>query len=277
MSLNFELLFQVYFKHEFFNSGNLETITVSPTSATQKTFKDYDLIFRSKKNCFSIYFANTFAFEHITRDKILSENLEFNFTLQCNDSKVFGYTGNLPNELENKMLFFQYPNFFNKPEILHQKEYVSEQDFIDYRSFEISYFARPFGHLKIVLDAQMPMDNFIQFTSQSLYWRYIIRTPHLLVYENLMITNKAKNVFFDGPYSIFLPNGESAISFISPEPISQKQTQELKWQLIEQYHVEKNTGKILLPSLPQPNHNSISFLGDQNKIKGNQRILDIII
>jgi len=277
MSLNFELLFQVFFKHEFFNSGNLDFITISPSNETKKLFKDYDLIFRSKKDSFSVFFANIFAFESINRFDILAERLEFNFTLQCNDSNVFGYTGNLPKELENKMLFFQYPNVFLKPEILHQNEYVSDKEFIDFRSSDFSYFSKPFGHLRIVLDYHMPTVNFIQFSSQSLHWRYVIRTPHLLAYENLMITNKSKTVFFDGPFSIVLPNGDAAISFVSPEPISQKQTQDLKWQLLEQFQVEKNIGKILLPALPQPNHNTISFLGDQNKIKGNLRILDIII
>ena len=277
MSLNFELLFQVFFKHEFFNSGNLETITVSPSAATKKIFKDYDLIFRCKKDSFSIFYANIFAFENITREELLAQKLEFNFTIQCNDSNVFGYTGNLPKELENKMLLFQYPNTSLKPEILHQNEYVSDKDFIDFRYFEFSYFSRPFGHLKIVLDSEMPTDNFIQFASQSLYWRYVIRTPHLLVYENLMIANKTKTIFFEGPSSIILPNGDVAISFVSPEPISQKQTQDLKWQLLEQFQIEKKSGKILLPTLPQPNHNSISFLGDKNKIKGDIRILDIII
>jgi hypothetical protein len=277
MSPKYESLFNVHFKHEFFDSGNLDQIVVKPTNATMKTLRDYELICRSDKGKFSIHHPTTFASESITRNNILSDNLDLDFTLQCADKHLMSYTKLLPQNIENKMFLFQYPTISNESNKLHSNNYVSEIDLIDFRDFEIPYFSKPFGHLRIKTDENTPIDNYIQFATPSLYWRYIIRTSYLLDYPGLAITNKSKTVFFDGPSPIILPNGDSALSFISPSIIPQKQFSSLTWQLIEQYQKETNYGKVVIPNLPQPNHKSISFLGEENKIKGEKRILDIIV
>ena len=274
MNSNYEKLFTVHFKHEYFTNDVLASIAIKPTNETIKLIRDYELVLRNHKGSFSIHYPTVFASETNTRDKILADQLNFNFTLECNDPYLLNYTSNLPNRIENLMFNFQYPNVSKNK--LHQKDFVSETDLVDFRSFEIPYFAKPFGHLKIVLDKNMPLENYIKFAAPSLYWRYIIKSPYLLDYSDLAIMNKLKNIIFDGPYPANLPNGEAALTFVSPSTIPQKELSDLNWQLVEQYN-EKNSGRVVLPNLPHPNHKMVSFIGDDYKIEGQKRVLDIII
>ena len=273
MNSNYELLFSVHFKHNFFVNGILNHLELKATNDTLKIIRDYELFIKKNNGSFSIHFPNLFASSPNTRNNILSDKLKLHFTIHCNDPYFMNYTDNLPNDIENKMFLFQYLNN-NK---LHEKDTVSEIDLIDFRDFEIPYFAKPFGHLKIVLHEKFPIDNYIIFSAPSLYWRYIIRSPHLLDYSDLAVTNKNKNIVFDGPYPVTLPNGDPALSFISPNLIPQKELSELNWQLIEHYEAETNGGRTIIPNLPHPNHKSISFIGEHYKIEGQKRVLDIII
>jgi hypothetical protein len=99
----------------------------------------------------------------------------------------------------------------------------------------------------------------------------------LLDYNGLAIINKSKNILFSGPFPLILPNGDPALSFISPTAIPQKELSELNLQLMEQFNVESNSGKTIIPNLPHPNHKSISFIGADNNVEGQKRVLDIII
>lgn len=275
MNSNYEPLFTVDFKHDFFVNGIFIFLEVKPTSETLKIIRDYELVIRKKAGSFSIHFPTFFAGTTNSRNKVIADKLNLHFTLSCNDAHFMNYTNNLPNDIQNKMFLFQNVN--RKNNYLHTNDFVSENDLIDFRDFEIPYFAKPFGHLKIVLDQNLPVENFIKFEAPSLYWRYIIRSPHLLDYDGLAITNKNKNIQFDGPYPVILPNGDAALSFVSPKLIPQKELSQLNWQLLEQYNADTNNGKIVIPNLQHPNHKAISFIGANYNIEGQKRVLDIII
>jgi hypothetical protein len=277
MSTQYESLFNIYFKHDYFKTGVIDTINIKPTQETIKLFRDYELVLKFKNNSFSIHYPTIFASENNTRNKVLSDKIQFDFTIECKDNNFFNYTDFLGDQIENKMFLFEYPNDSNKLNYLHAEVYVSNIELLDYRKFENLYFSKPFGHLKIITDSNFPIDNFIQFKSPSLYWRYIIRTPYLIEYKNLAICNKNKTEFFEGPKKITLPNGESALSFVSPTEIKQLEFSDLHYQLLEEYDKETNYGKVLLPNLPHPNNKSITYLGEENKIEGKNRILDIVI
>ena len=272
MNSSYEPLFIIHFKHDYFVSEVFAHIDVKPTNETLKIIRDYDLVIRKNTGSFSIHFPTIFASSPNSRIKILSDKLNFHFTLQCTDASFMNYTGNLPKDIENKMFLFQYAN--NK---LHTNDRVSENDLVDFRQFEIPYFSKPFGHLKIQLDENLPIENFIKFSAQSLYWRYIIRSPHLMDYSGLAITNKNRNIQFDGPYPVTLPNGDPALSFVSPNIIPQKELTQLTWQLVEQFNTDNNSGKTIIPNLQHPNHKTISFIGSEYNIEGQKRVLDIII
>jgi hypothetical protein len=275
MSSNYAPLFTVNFKHDFFSNGIFAHLDIKPTNETLKIIRDYELVIRKNIGSFSIHYPTVFASSPNTRTNLLSDKLNLHFTLLCNDSSFMNYTSNLPNDIENKMFLFQYP--LNKGSNLHVNQLVTEIDMIDFRDFEIPYFAKPFGHLKIVLDQDLPIENFIKFAAPSLYWRYIIRSPHLLDYSGLAITNKNRNIQFDGPYPVTLPNGDPALSFVSPNIIPQKELTQLTWQLVEQFNTDGNGGKTIIPNLQHPNHKTISFIGTDYNIEGQKRVLDIII
>ena len=275
MSSNYEPLFTVDFKHDFFVNGIFAFLEVKPTSETLKIIRDYELVIKKKPGSFSIHFPTFFAGSPNSRNKIISDKLNLHFTLGCTDEHFMNYTNNLPNDIQNKMFLFQNVN--RKNNYLHTSDFVTENDLIDFRDFEIAYFAKPFGHLKIVLNQNLPIENIIKFESPSLYWRYIIRSPHLLDYSGLAITNKNKNILFDGPYPVTLPNGDPALSFVSPNVIQQKELCQLTWQLFEQFNAETNSGKTIIPNLQHPNHKTISFIGAEYNIEGQKRVLDIII
>jgi hypothetical protein len=274
MNSNYEPLFTVYFKHNYFVSGILTNLDLKPTNETLKIIKDYELVIKKSIGSLSVHFPTVFASSLNTRNNILSDKLKLQFTIQCNDPFFLNYTSNLPNDIENKMFLFQYENGKSNLKIT---DIVLEQDLIDFRDFEIPYFSKPFGHLKIVLDNKIPLEHFISFSAPSLYWRYIIRSSHLLDYSGLAIINKSKNILFSGPIPLILPNGDPALSFISPSAIPQKELSELNLQLMEQFNVESNSGKTIIPNLPHPNHKSISFIGADYNVEGQKRVLDIII
>ena len=274
MNANYEKLFTVHFKHEFFTNDILDSIVIKPTNDTLKVFRDYELVLRNHKGSFSIHFPAVFASAPNSRNNILADNLILNFTLECTDPYLLNYTSNLPDNIENLMFFFKHTSTSSNK--LHQKDFVSESDLVDFRTFEMPYFAKPFGHLQILLDQNLPMENYIKFSAPSLYWRYIIRSPYLLDYDDLAIMNKMKDIVFDGPFPASLPNGDAALTFISPKRIPQKEISQLNWQLVEQYN-ENNPGRVVIPNLPHPNHKMISFIGEEYKIDGQKRVLDIIV
>lgn len=274
MNSNYELLFTVHFKHNFFINGIFTYLDLKPTSETVKIIRDYELVIKKSTGSISIHFPTVFASSPNTRIKLLNDKLAFHFTIDCNDPYFMNYTNNLPNDIEHKMFLFHYDNGKNN---LIKNEVVTEKDLIDFRGFEVPYFAKPFGHLKIVLDEKLPLENYISFSAPSLFWRYIIRSSHLLDYSGLAISNKSKNILFDGPFPVTLPNGDPAIAFISPSVIPQKELSELNWQLLEQFNAETNSGKTVIPNLPHPNHKTISFIGADYKIEGQKRVLEIII
>ena len=113
--------------------------------------------------------------------------------------------------------------------------------------------------------------------SPSLYWRYIIYKPHLLEFEGLAIANKNKSIFFKGPQSIFLPNGNPAVVFTSPTVIQYKEHPEVNWQLLEQYKQGESLGRVIMPSLPVPKNNLVSFLGKEYVLENQNRVLEIFI
>ena len=110
MNSNYEKLFTVHFKHEYFTNDVLASIAIKPTNETIKLIRDYELVLRNHKGSFSIHYPTVFASETNTRDKILADQLNFNFTLECNDPYLLNYTSNLPNRIENLMFNFQYTN-----------------------------------------------------------------------------------------------------------------------------------------------------------------------
>jgi hypothetical protein len=279
MNPTYQLLFRINFYHTFFTNGKLTNVQLRPDSLTENIFKNYDLILRKEVNGIAIFYAESFADEHRTREQVLADNLLLNFKLSCNDDNIFNYTDHMPRVIEENLLFFKYPFSFKsaQPGLMHSKDCVSEIDLKNNLTLEQPYFSKPFGHVQITTDQQIPEDLKIQFFAPSLFWRYIIYKSHLLEFEGLAIANKNKSIFFTGPQSIQLPNGNAAVAFTSPTAMPYKEHPDVNWQLLEQYKQGSNSGRVIIPILPVPKTNQVSFLGKQYAIENTSRVLEIFI
>ncbi len=279
MSSTYLLLFRINFFHTYFTNGKFTNIQLKPDQLTENIFKNYDLILRNEANGIAIFFAEQFADERRTREQILSDHLLFNFKLNCGDANFFNYTDYMPSVIEENLFYFKYPFSFTSLQkgSMHSKECVTELDLKNNLTLQQPYFSKPFGHIDITTDENIPTDLKIQFFSPSLYWRYIIYKPHLLEFEGLAIANKNKSIFFKGPQSIFLPNGNPAVVFTSPAVIQYKEHPEVNWQLLEQYKQGESLGRVIMPSLPVPKNNLVSFLGKEYVLENQNRVLEIFI
>lgn len=279
MNSTYQLLFRINFYHTFFTNGKLTNVQLRPDSLTENIFKNYDLILRREANGIAIFYAEHFADDHRTREQVLADNLLFNFKLSCTDDNIYNYTDHMPRVIGENLLFFKYPFSFKPLQtgLMHSKEGVSELDLKNNLMLEQPYFSKPFGHIEITADQQIPVDLKIQFFAPSLFWRYVIHKSYLLEFEGLAIANKNKSIFFSGPQNIQLPNGKPAVAFISPTPMQYKEHPEINWQLLEQYTQGSNSGRVIIPILPVPKTNQVSFLGKQYSIDNTHRILEIFI
>ena len=279
MSSTYQLLFRINFFHTYFTNGKFTAIQLKPDQSTENIFKNYDLILRNEANGVGIFFAEQFADERRTREQILSDQLVFTFKLSCGDANFYNYTDYMPSVIEENLLYFKYPFSFTPSQngLMHSKECVTELDVKNNLTLDQPYFSKPFGHIDITTDVNIPKDLKIHFFSPFLYWRYIIYKSHLLEFEGLAIANKNKTIFFKGPQSILLPNGNAAVAFTSPTPLQFTEHPELNWQLLEQYKPGESLGRVIMPNLPVPKNNLVSFLGKEYAVENQQRVLEIFI
>jgi hypothetical protein len=279
MNSTYQLLFRINFYHSYFTNGKFTNFQLKPDQLTENIFKNYDLILRREVNGIAIFFAEQFADNARSRDQILSDNLFFNFKISLGDANFFNYTDYMPSVIEDNLFYFKYPFSFTPSQIglMHSQACVTETDLKNNLTLEQPYFSKPFGHIEITTDVNIPTDLKIQFFSPSLFWRYIIYKSHLLEFEGLAVANKNKSIFFSGPQTIVLPNGNSAIAFTSPTTIQYKEHPEVNWQLLEQYKQGESLGRVVMPSLPVPKNNQVSFLGKEYSIENQKRVLEIFI
>ena len=176
-------------------------------------------------------------------------------------------------------MYFEYPLGLDTAEIgsLHPNIYANQNDLRSNSQLEQPYFSKPFGHIRINVDQQIPTDLTVRFKAPELYWRYVIHSAHLMEFEGLAVANKNKTIFFNGPQSIQLPNGKSAIAFTSPTAILFKEIPDITWQLLVQFKLGENLGRVMMPNLPVPKNNQVSFLGKQYAMENEKRVLEIFI
>jgi len=279
MNSTYQLLFRINFYHSYFTNGKFTNFQLKPDQLTENIFKNYDLILRREVNGIAIFFAEQFADNTRSRDQILSDNLFLNFKISLGDANFFNYTDYMPSVIEDNLFYFKYPFSFTPSQIglMHSQACVTETDLKNNLTLDQPYFSKPFGHIEITTDVNIPTDLKIQFFSPSLFWRYIIYKSHLLEFEGLAVANKNKSIFFSGPQTIVLPNGNSAIAFTSPTTIQYKEHPEVNWQLLEQYKQGESLGRVVMPSLPVPKNNQVSFLGKEYSIENQKRVLEIFI
>ena len=76
----------------------------------------------------------------------------------------------MPSVIEDNLLYFKYPFSFTPSQngLMHSKECVTELDLKNNLTLQQPYFSKPFGHIDIITDENIPTDLKIQFFSPSL-------------------------------------------------------------------------------------------------------------
>jgi hypothetical protein len=269
MNFGFEKLFQVNFRHSYFNNGTPNCFKVSPTKETNLILLNNSLLFKEKETGFIIAFESHNNSNVRSRDSIMKLDEILKFTVSLNDPFFFNYTEVVAGNLSNSV--FHFHNFDDNKSLLHTLDFAESNDLVDKETVASEMFIKPFAIIQIQLSKVNTEEYFIQYKEKSSYWRYLFVSEHLKTISVPAVLNS--EVQFSEPSELVLPNGKIAIAFESLEPIPLKQRSSRQFQLVENFDRLTSKGKTVIKHLPHPDVNIISKLSSG----GNKEYSEIII
>lgn len=252
MISEYEILTQIEFKHRYFLNNKLECFTVHPDHKTNHFFLKSGFVFKSFNNGFKLLFNSLNNQEKIKRNEIL-DDFVLRFHIVLNNPYFFNYTDYRIKKLDSG--FYYFNNFVGKKEKfsiknLHNEEFVSVEDTVDESTIEQKFLKKPFGIIDLQLRYDLQTEYELHFREIESYWRYIIVGDHFKNLSQLVIIGK--NIAFEGPENITLPDNRKAISFVSILPIGHKQRPDQYFKLVDHYKEEETTFNVLINALPVP-------------------------
>lgn len=264
MIAEYEILTQVEFKHRYFLNNKLECFTIQPDHNTNHYFLRSGLLFKSFNNGFKLFFNALSNQETVNRNDIL-DDFVLRFHIVLNDPYFFNYTDCGAEEWNSG--FYHFDNFGEKKERfsiknLHYEEFVSNQDTVEERTFEQKFLRKPFGIIELQLRYDLQREHVVHFREVESYWRYIIVGDHFKNLSQLAIIGK--DVAFEGPGNITLPDNREGLCFVSPFPIGHKQRPDQYFKLVDHYNEKESLFNVLINALPVPDTKYIS-LTTENK------------
>lgn len=261
MSSHYNKLFQVHVEHKYFSNLRFTGFNFLPTAETRSLFLKYGMLLKLQPDGFIISYAGEFEGEKRNRASVLMKGLRLQISFQLTDSSFYQYTGNLPDISVKKT--FRFSNFdeknqaVRKSDLLHLSEFVTESDIK-----QTAASIKDDGYIEIYLDDHLEEDLYIRFLNRSTYWRYIIGSKPLRDYKNMAILGKGQNGRFSSPEIVALPDGSTAIAFVSDEHIALTQQDDKHFRLVADYDATTgHFGKELVSHLPVP------FLADFSKLE----------
>jgi hypothetical protein len=263
----YEILTQVEFKHRYFLNNKLECFSIQPDYDTNHFFLRSGLVFKSFNNGFKLFFNSFNNQETIKRNDIL-DDFVLRFHIVLNDPYFFNYTDSGVKNWDSS--FYHFNNFAGKKERfsiknLHNEEFVSVEDTVDDRAFGQKFLRKPFGIIALQLRYDLQTEYVVHFREIESYWRYIIVGDHFKNLSQLAIIGK--DVAFEGPGNIILPDNREGISFVSLLPIGHKQRPDQYFKLVDHYKEEEGTFNILINALPVPDTKHISSIAENKNDK----------
>lgn len=271
MNIEFDILFTLQLKHNYFADGKLKKVAIDITPGTKIKLNNNGLLFKPFNDGFRILYDKNFAGQKRTREMALDGITVLRFHLTLNDSDFFNYTGGISKEIISNLFYFHNipgtsPQSFSST-VLHEEELVTDSNLVSESRFTDLPLNKPFGVLDVRLNEDLSPLLTIHFGEKKTYWRYVIAGNHLLNLKSPAILGEEVN--FVGPERIVLPDAREAITFESPAPISLKQSYNQLFRLVENYNKEDSKYKIILKSLPVPDIRTISALPKEESIKEN--------
>ncbi|RKR04879.1 hypothetical protein C8C83_4211 [Flavobacterium sp. 90] len=146
------------------------------------------------------------------------------------------------------------------------------------QTFETKLIPSNFGHLKIYFEDILKEQNTsnsvlfeINFTARATQWQYYFINKNAVSLNNPSITEK-ENIQFDGPKTVTIPTGESALLFTSNKTyITLSEKPKYKFDLISSSSSTNQTNtkpKVIIKGLPVPDVSRIGIIenNDQNQV-----------
>lgn len=264
----YEILTQVEFRHRYFLNHKLECFSIKPDLKTARFLRRSGLVLREFNNGFKLFFKSLNNQETIKRNDIL-DDFVLRFHIELNDPCFFNYTDCGARKWDTG--FYHFNNFTGKKERfsiknLHNEEFVSVEDTVDESTFKKKFLIKPFGIIDLQLRYDLQTDYVLHFREIECYWRYIIVGNHFKNLSELAIIGK--NVAFEGPENITLPDNREGISFVSLLPIRLKQRPDQYFKLVDHHKEEESTFNVLINALPVPDTRHMpSIINNKNDKK----------
>lgn len=270
MQQQYEIAFSIFFRHEFFLSGDLKCLTVKPSGKTADILKRAGAIMHVFQNGVHVLYESYIAGRKRSRTEFLEEGWTLTFLLENTDPNFFNYTSAFDMDLICN--YFHFENDASSPAsdkgLLHKDRFAGQDDIRSIYDIASEYFIKPFGMVRILVHKEMENSFEIAFAGISTYWCYVLTQDYLQELVSPAIIHKETKQAFSGPEPIQLPNDKTAMAFFSQEPIPVREYQKACYQLVENYNALTQRFKVVLPSLPYPNRNYISKLKSVSDSKG---------
>lgn len=266
MESRYELLVSVVYRHEFFPNRKFDKLSTEPTSSTREALTKNGLLFRCSPDGFRIFFDTRWAGGVRERETLLQEAQDLLFLLTLHDADFYHYTDLDPGDITRSFFYLSNESPGGgervKPELLHEGDFVTENDRVYFSKLPQHFFGKPFGWLQLTLNAKLTEVYEARWPVRSVYWKYIVVSQHLKELNKPAIIDPVTKQVFAGPEPILLPDNRSALSFVSETPISFLTAEKQLFQLVENFEEESGRYKVVLSALPHADPRILSDVRD---------------
>lgn len=265
---NYIKIFGTAAYHTFFDNGKCNCLHFIPNHKTDTILKKYGFRMNPVSNGFDLY-SNTKSSLSDLLDYI-SENTQqdyFEFDIKCSNP--------------NFILFTTLPiNWIGAINYSSQdpKNQNNNGTIILNQTLKNEIMPSHFGHLKIyfadILKEQNNSSEIlfkINFIARATQWQYYFINKNAVQLNNPSITQK-ENIQFDGPKTVTIQTGESALLFTSNKTyITLSEKPKYKFDLISSSSSTNQTNtkpKVIIKGLPVPDVSRIGIIenNDQNQV-----------
>ncbi len=233
----YSIIAELELKHTYFTSGKCSAIAITPTKETSELLQKYNFMIRNIAGKYAIVAENRGSLsEYFAYINQVSGLDAFTFNLVVDQPDFFIYT-----DISSKQLgTYNYT--------------TSSQTGANVLSPNVVPDKNVFGTVKLNFNdliSDKSTTYQIQFQARVSEWIYYIINRSGLALKKLAIKTSG-NIAFEGLTNNTLPNGESAITFKSTEPITMAEISKVRYDLVE---ASQNNGlpngKIIMKGLPQ--------------------------
>lgn len=262
MQYAYDILLKVRFKHSYFSANVFSGFSVVPTKECRTLMHNTGLIFKPSPTSFSILYESSNGAVSKSRANVVKTKDVLSFIVTLNDPFLFNYTEQIGAGISDSVFVFTniLPDgkSFRTSGLLHNNDFVSQQDSVALSNLPDKYFNKPFGIINIGLHENVEDELSISFSARSAYWSYFLVNTHLLNLNNPGIISQTGDVTFSDPTQVDLPTGSKALLIKSLSAIVMKEIQPAYFQLIDRNRKGDTKHKVIISALPVPSVNTIS-------------------